>query len=170
MVQLLYADPLNYISFARWSADGKQIAFIKTPDSQTPFTIGELWIIKADGSNASKLADVDAGHGYAANWSPDGSRIAFVLRENMEDVNANESADALISNIYVVDIATNEIVQVTNFSEGRAETPHWSPDGNSLFFTRVLNGRMEVQVKSLLTTEIKALLTEPACCVSWMQK
>ena len=170
IVQLIYADPLNYISFARWSVDGKQIAFIKIPDSQTPFIIGELWVMDADGNSARKLADADAGHGYTANWSPDGSRIAFVVRENAEDVNANESADALISNIYIVDITTNEITQVTNFSEGRAETPHWSPDGNSLFFTRVLNGRMEVQVKNLLTAEIKVILTEPACCLSWMRK
>ena len=168
--QLLYTDPLNYISFARWSADGKQIAFIKIPDSQTSFTIGELWVMDADGNNARKLADADAGHGYAANWSPDGSRIAFVARMNTEDANANESTDALISNIQVVNTSTNEIVQVTNFNEGRVETPHWSPDGNSLVFIRVLNGKMEVQVKSLLTDEIKTLLTEPACCVSWMRK
>jgi len=179
IVQLLYADPLNYISFARWSPDGKQIAFIKIPDSQTPFTIGELWVMDADGSNASKLMDVDAGHGYAANWSPDGSRIAFVVRENVEDVNANTSADVLISNIYIVDVSTKEITQITNVSEGRVETPHWSPDGNSLFFTRFLNGRMEVQVKSVGRVgdepyrdpeEIKAFWTEPTCCVSWMRK
>lgn len=168
--QPLYTDPLNYISFARWSPNGQQIAFIKTPDSQTPFAVGELWIMQADGSNARKLADADAGHGYAANWSPDGNRIAFVVRENVEDVNANESTDALISNIYVVNIATNEITQITNYNEGRVETPHWSPDGSRLFFTRILNGRMEVQAKNLLTDEIKALLTEPACCVSWMRK
>ncbi len=179
IVQFLYADSLNYISFVRWSPNGKQIAFIKIPDSQTPFTTGELWVIDADGNNARKLADADAGHGYAANWSPDGGRIAFVFRENTEDVNANESADALISNIYIVDVTTKEITQITNFSEGRAETPHWSPDGNSLFFTRVLNGRMEAQVKSIGRVgdepyrdpdEIKALLAEPACCVNWMRK
>ncbi|HET9908151.1 MAG TPA: hypothetical protein VFQ23_15980 [Anaerolineales bacterium] len=77
-VEKLYADPLKYISFARWSPDGSQIAFIKIPDSQVPFTVGELWVIPstfdqgADGSTARKLADADAGHGYAANWSPDG--------------------------------------------------------------------------------------------------
>ena len=69
----------NYISFARWSPDGSQIAFIKIPDTQTPFTVGELWVMNADGSNARKLADADAGHGYAANWSPDGKQIAFVV-------------------------------------------------------------------------------------------
>jgi hypothetical protein len=45
----LYADPFNYISFARFSPDGRQIAFIKIPDTQTPFTVGELWIVKSDG-------------------------------------------------------------------------------------------------------------------------
>ena len=172
IVQLLYADPLNYISFARWSPNGKQIAFIKIPDSQTPFTVGELWVMDADGSNPRKLADADAGHGYAANWSPDGKRIAFIVRENAEDEAANVSADALISNLYVVDVTTDKLTQITNFSEGRIETAHWSPDGNALFFLRVLNGKMELQTapSDQLSAEIKALLAEPACCLSWMRK
>jgi hypothetical protein len=45
VVEQLAADPFNYISFARYSPDGRQIAFIKIPDTQTPFTVGELWII-----------------------------------------------------------------------------------------------------------------------------
>jgi Tol biopolymer transport system component len=95
----LYSDQYNYISFARFSPDGKQIAFIKIPDTQAPFTVGELWIMDSDGSNARKLADADAGHGYAANWSPDGKRIAFVGRENPEDETANQNSDALIRKV-----------------------------------------------------------------------
>ncbi len=170
IIQLLYADPLHYISFARWSPDGKQIAFIKIPDSQIPFTVGELWVMDADGSNPRKLADADAGHGYAANWSPDGKRIAFIVRENAGDESANVSAEALVSNLYVVDVATGDLAQITSFNEGRVETAHWSPDGEALFFLRVLNGKMELQVRDLLTDEIKALLAEPACCLSWMRK
>jgi dipeptidyl aminopeptidase/acylaminoacyl peptidase len=170
VVQQSYADPLNYIAFARWSPDGKQIAFIKIPDSQMPFTIGELWLMNANGSNARKLADADAGHGYAANWSPDGTRIAFVVRENADDSSANESAEALISNIDIFEVRSNQITEVTNYPQGRAETPQWSPDGNKLFFLRVVNGRMELQMADLLTREVKAFLTEPACCPSWMRK
>src|SRR6185436_2153147 len=132
VVQQLYADKDNYISFARWSPDGKQIVFIKIPDTQTPFTVGELWVMDADGANARKLADADAGHGYAADWSPDGKRIAFVLRENPDDQKANQVSDALISNIYVVDIETGKLNQITNLIDGRTEAPFWSPLGNTL--------------------------------------
>ena len=175
--QLLHSDQYNYISFARWSPDGKQIAFIKIPDTQTPFTVGELWTMSADGTNAHKLADVDAGHGYAANWSPDGKRIAFVMRENIEDENANQSGDALISNIYVVDAESGKANQVTSFDSGRVETPLWSPDGNTLAFNVVVNGRMNVSIADVgpvgvgsSNPEIKLLETESTCCPVWMRK
>jgi Tol biopolymer transport system component len=181
---LLYADPYNYISFARWSPDGKQIAFIKTPDAQTPFTVGELWVMDADGANPRKLADADSGHGYAANWSPDGKQIAFVVRENPQDENADQMSEALISNIYSVDVETGRLNQVTNFDNGHVETPLWSPDGNTLAFSVVLNGRMNVsivdvggQVGSSESRdpyrdpgEIKFLETESTCCPAWMRK
>jgi Tol biopolymer transport system component len=169
-VTLLYADQYNYISFARWSPDGQQIAFIKIPDTQTPFTVGELWVMDADGSHARKLADADSGHGFAANWSSDGKRIAFVVRENPQDENANQNSDALISNIYVVDVESGKLNQITKFSEGRAETPLWSPDGNTLAFNVVINGRMNVSIANMLSGEIRPLETGSTCCPAWMRK
>jgi Tol biopolymer transport system component len=169
---LLYADPYNYISFARFSPDGRQIAFIKIPDSPTPFTVGELWVMDSDGSNAHKLADADAGHGYAANWSPDGKKIALVVRENPEDENADQSSEALISNIYLADLESGALTQVTKFTEGRVETPFWSPEGNTLAFNIVINGRMNVSIAyatTAATGEIQSLKTESACCPAWMR-
>ena len=119
IVEQLIADQFNYISFARWSPDGKQITFIKIPDTQTPFTVGELWAMNANGSRARKLADADAGHGYMANWSPDGKSIAFVLRENPENESANQSSDALISNIYLVEVDSGKLTQLTHFENAR---------------------------------------------------
>jgi Tol biopolymer transport system component len=168
--QLLYQDPYNYISFARHSPDGSRIAFIKIPDSPTPFTVGELWVMDADGSNPRRLADADAGHGYAANWSPDGEWIAFVKRENPQDESANHSSDSLISNIHLVNVQSGELRQLTSLSDGHVETPHWSPDGKALAFTTVINGRMEVQIADIMTGEMHPLVPEPACCPAWIQE
>jgi hypothetical protein len=169
-VELLYADPLHYISFARFSPDGSQIAFIKIPDTQTPFTVGELWMIDSDGANPRKLADADAGHGYAANWSPDGRRIAFVRRENPDEERADQTSSALLSNIYVVEVQTGTLTQITHFELGRTETPFWSPDGNTLAFHVVINDRMEVQLADVTTGEIRPLVPESTCCPAWLQK
>ena len=168
--QQLVVDRFNYLSFARYSPDGRQIAFIKIPDSVTPFTVGELWVMNADSSQPRKLADADAGHGYAANWSPDGKWIAFVKRENTQDKSADQSSASLISNIYLADVESGELRQITSFPIGHVETPHWAPDGNTLAFTTVIDGRMAVQIADIRTGEIRSPIAEPACCPAWLRK
>jgi len=178
--QLLYADLFNYISFARFSPDGTRIAFIKTPDTQTPFTVGELWVIPSSVTFSEKTPSsmeqskfvtyLDAGHGYASNWSADGKWIAYVKRENPDDESANRSTDALISNIYLVDPMTGESIRVTDLSTGRVETPTWSPLGNTLAFNVVINGRMTVFIADITSGEVMPLGTESSCCPAWMRK
>jgi len=169
-VDLLYADPFHYISFARYSPDGGQIAFVKIPDTQTPFTVGELWVMNSDSSNPRKLADADAGHGYAASWSPDGKQIAFVRRENPDEERADQSSEALHSNIYIVDVQTGALTQITHLETGRTEAPFWSPDGNTLAFNVVISDRMEVHLADMATGEIRPLTPDSTCCPAWLRK
>jgi hypothetical protein len=170
VVEQVIADPHSYLSFARWSPDGSRIAFIKIPDSEVPFTVGELWVMQADGSNARKLSNADAGHGFAEAWSPDGSRIAFVVRENAKDAQADQNADALRSNVAIVNVENGSQAPLTSFPSARVEAPAWSPDGNTLTFTVVLNDRMNVYLANTATGETREALAAPACCSVWMRK
>jgi len=172
VVSQLLADPASYISYARWSPDGSRIAFIKIPDSETPFMVGELWVMDADGSGARFLAKADAGHGYAPAWSPDGALIAFVVRENPGEARADFDAGALVSNIYLVDLEAqgSRAGALTQFEAALVEAPAWSPDGTLLAFDVVLNSIINLRVAEVLSGEVRSPLNAAACCPAWLGK
>lgn len=61
----------------RWSPDGSRIAFISAREKARP----QLYLIKADGGEATKLTDFPEGSLGAYRWSPDGSMIAVAFRD-----------------------------------------------------------------------------------------
>jgi len=170
IVGQLAADNGSYLSFARWSPDGKHIAFIKIPDTQVPFPLGELWVMNADGSGPHLLAKADAGHGFAPAWSPDGTRLAFVMRDNPQDANADQYADALRSNIDVVDVESGRSIRLTQLENARVEAPSWSPDGNTIGVTVVLDDKIVVYLADVSSGEARPLSLESSCCAAWLRK
>jgi Tol biopolymer transport system component len=169
----LAADPDSIITFARWSPDGRQIAFIAMPDTATPFPPGKLWVMDANGRNKRLLANVDAGHGYAPAWSPDSTRLAYVLRENPNDPAADQSADALVSNIYMIDVASRAVTQVTRFDGALVEAPLWSADGHYLAFAVVhgLDDTITVWIADLDSGQVTQLAGPgPLRSPAWMRK
>lgn len=134
------------IAFTRWSPSGEAISYIRIPDTNVPFTIGELWVMNGDGRDPVLLGEADAGHGYRPDWSPDGQKIAYVVREQDDedsdpaDREADYIAHRLISNIYLADLRDLNVTPVTRFSGALTETPVWSPDGEYIAFGTTAGG------------------------------
>ena len=169
-VEELASFPDHIAAQFRWSPNGEQIAFILLEDTTTPFSIGELWVMDADGTNERFLAGADGGHGFPIYWSQDGSRLFFVQRENTSDPSADVDPTALLSNLYEVHLLDGSVDPLTTFTESLIEEPALSPDGSLIAFTRIKGQHVEVWVFDLTTGQVDLLPTarsarHPACLI-----
>ena len=121
-----------------------------------------------DGSYLRRLSAADAGHGYAPVWSPDGTQVAFVLRENGTDPQVEQSAEALISNAYRVDTRTGALTPITQFTDAIVETPVWSPDGSAIAFNIIRDGKIQVWVYRTTSAAVALLENGLSCCAVWV--
>jgi TolB protein len=104
---------------ATLSPDGRWLTY----DSDSDGTRG-VYIARADGRQPRKVS----GGGYAAvpRWSPDGRRLAFI------------KADAerqRVWNVWMLDVTTRALSQVTHHSVGQAWGPSWFPDGRRIAYS-----------------------------------
>jgi dipeptidyl aminopeptidase/acylaminoacyl peptidase len=96
------------------SPKSDRIAFIKG---------GQIWIAPTNGSSAAKAFFNARGTNGSIEWSPDGSKLAFVC----------DRKDHAFVGVF-----TNETTPITwiapSFSRDRS--PRWSPDGRKIVFAR----------------------------------
>ena len=121
-----------------WSPDGQAIAFERLADSPTPFLPAGLWTMNPSGGQQRLLATTDGGHGYAPMWSLDSSKIAYVVRTNLSDHQADMQMQALQSAVAVVNVTTGQSVIVASSAQTGMElnlNPSWSNDSATLTFT-----------------------------------
>jgi Tol biopolymer transport system component len=113
--------------FAQWSPDGGKIAFVRHANDPSESFVVNLWVMNADGSNAKALTSYPLGPGPDVfvdgfSWSPDGSRIAYAVSNDIHVVNADGSGD----------------INLTNGSALGEYQPHWSPDGSKILFSALV--------------------------------
>ena len=112
-------NALRFIGSAgTWSPDGTRLAFVSYKDGDNQVTI---WNVNDEDIEQSyKVKGVTSMKNPA--WSPDGERLAFT------------GTDGGISDLYVLDLQTKKVRQLTNDRYADLQ-PTWSPDGERLAFT-----------------------------------
>lgn len=96
-----------------WSPTGDIIAHVHlhSPRDSTYFKKDGIWLLELHNMERRFLT-----HGMEPEWSPDGNKIAYVNG----------------GNIFVIDVETEEIRQLTDF--GGSYYPCWSPNGKTIYF------------------------------------
>lgn len=107
-----------------------QIAFVSGRTG-----LPQIYIMDADGSNVQRVTD--QGYAVSPAWSPNGLLLAFSWVRNYGP-GILGGAD-----IYVMDIASRQIVQLTH-DGGRNDFPSWSLDGRHIVFQSNRSGTEEI--------------------------
>ncbi len=121
---LQLADPHRLIDTPKWAPDGERIAFVVVSDSDG----GELYVSRADGSEATVLISRAGWDDIEPAWSPDGDRLAFATSYNEGGWSAGHHS------IAVLDLDTGVVGTVAVSAERELRNPSWSPDGAEIAF------------------------------------
>ena len=75
----------QFISDARISPDGRQVAYVLTAiDQKKNRRNSSIWLVAVDGLSAPRRLTAEGLNSNSPRWSPDGSRLAFLSARNVE--------------------------------------------------------------------------------------
>ena len=151
LTQLTHGQYLN--DHAKWSPDGKQVAFVSTREDSIP----SLWIMDGDGGNQRQLTS--GVYCQQPTWSPDGERIYF----------AGNGVIQLDMAICSYSMKTGEVALVCDYP-GIESAPSCSPDGETLVFATTSKhldvyrpvGATDIVEYNLKARHFKTLCEHPA--------
>ena len=124
----LTTDPKPDLSPA-WSPDGRYIAFARVSEGNSG-----IYLVPSLGGRERKLAETYSiwSQGKALDWSPDGKLLAVSARSSPQDS----------SSLFFVSVETGKKERLTSppIQPGGDTYPAFSPDGQTVAFTRIGSG------------------------------
>lgn len=100
---------------ARWSPDGKRIAFLSDRSGED-----EIWLVDQAGSKPEQITKGGEGMRYAPEWSAEGTHLAFSDKDGK---------------LFVVALADKKLVEIADDERGMIRDYAWSPKGAYLAFS-----------------------------------
>jgi tricorn protease len=127
--------------WARWSPDGKRIAYISDASGED-----EVWLVDEKGGKPEQLTRGGEGMRYAPEWSAEGTHIAFSDKDGK---------------LYVLTLADRKLVQIADDPRGQIRDYTWSPRGAYLAFSmNDLNGTRSLHIWSAADGQLHRVTDE----------
>lgn len=120
------------------SPDGKSAALTVTEyDVKENRGSGDIWIVSLDGERLQRFTTGETSES-SPQWSPDGTRIAFLAKRGDDDY----------SQLYIIPADGGEARSVTDMPLGVSH-PQWLPDGRGIVFASRVIPECEADIDSL---------------------
>ncbi|MGD0296314.1 MAG: S9 family peptidase [Bryobacteraceae bacterium] len=124
----------HFISDARISPDGRQVAYVLTAiDQKKNRRSSSVWLVAMDGLSDPRRLTAEGLNSNSPRWSPDGSRLAFLSARNVEAPKAaaggaSATAEPTHPQICILNMDGGE-AQIASHLKNGVTAFQWSPDG-----------------------------------------
>lgn len=129
-----------------WSVDGKTIAYTCKKVSGTEYaksTNTEIYLYNIETGKTVNISQPNKGYDVEPRFSPDGKHIAWLSMER-----AGFEADK--NRIFVMDLSTKNITDITKAYDFSADNILWSKDSKTIYFTACVDAVHQLYSYNLL--------------------